>query len=69
MPTLKSSAQLKSDAREQLLGNYKTFISAYLIVQILLSGCLLIVRSQLNLQTAVGYVIYYAVYFILSLFT
>lgn len=68
MHTLKSSSQLKADAREQLLGKYKTVIFAYLIMQILLSGCLSVAQSQLNLQSLGGSVIYYAVYLILTLF-
>lgn len=69
MHTLKSSAQLKADAREQLLGNYKTLVLAYLIMEFVISGCMSIVQSQLNLQAVGGSIIYYAVYFILVLFS
>lgn len=68
MHTLKSSSQLKADAREQLLGKYKTVIFAYLIMQFLLSSCLSIAQSQLNLQSLGGSVIYYTVYLIVTLF-
>lgn len=69
MHTLRSSAQLKANAREQLLGNYKTMTLAYLIMELVISGCMSIVQSQLNLQTMGGSLIYYAVYFILVLFS
>lgn len=69
MHTLKSSAELKADAREQLLGNYNTLILAYMIMEFVISVCMSIVRSQLNLQAVGGSIIYYAVYFILVLFS
>ena len=68
MQTMKSSKILKADAREQLLGKYKTVIMAFLLMQILLSGCLSIAQSQLNLQSLGSAVVYYAVYLILVLF-
>jgi len=41
MKQIKSSAALKADARQQLLGKYKTVILAYLIMQFLISGCMI----------------------------
>lgn len=67
MNQLKSSTALKAQAREQLLGNYKTAILAYIIMQLLVSGCLTLVEMQGNLQSSAGILLYYAVYFIVML--
>lgn len=68
MKTIKIS-NLKATAREQLLGKYKTVILAYLIMELLLSGCLSLVEGQLNLKATTAYLLYYAVYLIVVLFT
>lgn len=68
MNITKSSAQLKADARERLLGNYKTLILAYMMIQLITSGCLSFVESQSDFKSVTGNLIYFAVYFILSLF-
>ena len=67
MKQIKSSAALKADARQQLLGKYKTVILAYLIMQFLISGCMNLAQAQVNLNTGAGMGIYYLIYFILLL--
>lgn len=64
----KTSVRLKAEAREQLLGNYKTVILAYMMIQLITSGCLSFVESQSDFHSISGNVIYIAVYLILSLF-
>lgn len=68
MQSYKSSATLKSDARELLLGHYKTVVFAYAVIQCILSGCLSLVESQSDFHSIAGNLIYLAVYFILTLF-
>ena len=62
MKQIKSSAALKADARQQLLGKYKTVILAYLIMQFLISGCMNLAQAQVNLNTGAGMGIYYLIY-------
>ena len=62
MKQIKSSAALKADARQQLLGKYKTVILAYLIMQFLISGCMNLAQAQVNLNTGAGMGIYYLIH-------
>lgn len=68
MQTNKSSSVLKADARENLLGNYRTVILAYIIIQFITSGCLSLVESQSDFHSVTGNLIYILVYLIVSLF-
>ncbi|MBE5880931.1 MAG: DUF975 family protein [Lachnospiraceae bacterium] len=67
MKQLKTSSALKADAKEILLGKYKTAVLAYVIMELIVSGCLTLIELQVNLQTAAGMLLYYAVYFIVVL--
>lgn len=67
MNSLKSSSALKADARELLLGKYKVAVLAYTLMELLITGILTMIELQVNLQTATGLLIYYAVYFIVVL--
>jgi uncharacterized membrane protein len=67
MKPFKSSAALKADAREQLLGKYKTVILAYMLMEVFITGCLTLVQSQVNMQRTTGRIMYYAVYLIVLL--
>lgn len=67
MKPLKSSSALKADARELLLGKYQTAVLAYVIMELIVTGCLTLVELQVNLQTTTGLLLYYAVYFIVIL--
>lgn len=67
MKQLKSSSALKADARERLLGNYKTVVLTYVLMDLLISSVLTLIEMQVNLQTTSGLLLYYAVYFIVTL--
>ncbi len=67
MKQLKSSDALKATARGQLLGKYKTTVFAYLIMELIIGGCLSLAELQVNLNSASGLLLYYAVYFIVLL--
>ena len=67
MKLLKSSSALKADARELLLGKYKTAVLAYVIMEVIITGILSLIEMQVNLQTSAGLLLYYAVYFIVLL--
>ena len=66
MNVYKSSAQLKADAREKLIGKYGTVIAASLIVQLIAYIVAAIAGFMTDVSLA-GYVIYYAVCFIMEL--
>ncbi len=67
MNYLKSSSALKADAREMLLGKYQTTVLAYILMDLITSGCLSLLEVSVNLQTTSGWIIYYAAYFIILL--
>lgn len=67
MKQLKSSSALKADAREILLGKYKTAVLAYVLMEVIVSGVLTLIELQVNLQSTGGMLIYYAAYFIIVL--
>ena len=67
MNQLKSSSALKADARELLLGKYKTAVLAYVLMEVIITGILTLIEMQVNLQTSAGLLLYYAVYFIVLL--
>ena len=62
-----TSAELKSMAKEMLLGRYALLIAVYFVSQLLLTTPLYFVQFQVNMETTPGLIIYYAVYFILLL--
>lgn len=66
MNQLKSSSALKADAREILLGKYKTVVFAYVLMQFVTSGILTFVELQVNIQTTTGLLLYYAVSLIVA---
>lgn len=67
MQQFKSSAELKASARELLLGHYGTVIGAELIL-VLLSGSISFAAGLLvDISTAAGTVIYYAILFFISI--
>lgn len=66
MNQLKSSSALKADAREILLGKYKTVVLAYILMQLITSSILTFVELQVNVQTTAGLLLYYAVSFIVA---
>nr|MBQ8253139.1 DUF975 family protein [Lachnospiraceae bacterium] len=67
MNYLKSSSALKADAKENLLGKYQTAVLAYVLMDLIVSGCLTLIELTVNLQTVSGMIIYYAAYIIISL--
>lgn len=67
MNQLKSSSALKADAKEMLLGKYKTAVLAYVLMEIIITGILTLIEMQVNLQTTAGILLYYTVYFIVVL--
>lgn len=66
MKFLKSSSALKADAREILLGKYKVAVYAYAIMELLITLILSFAELQFNVQTSIGLLLYYAVYFIVA---
>lgn len=66
MNRFKSSSELKASAREQLLGHYGTVIGAYVILAGLVGTVSLIVSLIVDIRTAIGTVIYYAIMFLVS---
>lgn len=69
MNTYKSSATLKSMAKGQLLGKYGTMIGANVLSGVLLGICYLLALILVDRSSMVGTFIYYAVLFIISLFS
>lgn len=67
MNLLKSSSALKADAREVLLGKYKVVVFAYVLMELIVTGILTLIEFQVNLQTTIGLLLYYAVYLIVIL--
>lgn len=68
MTNFKSSAELKRMARGQLLGRYGTVIWAYFTMQITILAVLNLAAAQAS-AGLLGTFIYYAIYFIVILFT
>lgn len=67
MQQFKSSAELKASAREHLLGHYGTVIGAEMIL-VVLSGSVSLAASLLvDVSTAAGTIIYYAILFFISI--
>jgi len=69
MNTYKSSAQLKSLAKGQLLGKYSTVIGAFLLSQLIMLALSALPGFFVNTQTIFGMVINFLVTFIISLFS
>lgn len=67
MKLLKSSSALKADAREILLGKYKTAIYAYVLTELIITSIPTLLKLQVNTQTPTGLLLYYLAYFIVSL--
>lgn len=68
MTNFKSSSTLKQLARKQLTGKYSTVILAYFLMQLIVFLVLNFASSQATSST-VGTILYYAIYFIVLLFT
>lgn len=69
MQRFKSSAELKANAREHLLGHYGTVIGAYLLLTAIIGTASLAVGQIVNTATISGTIIYYAIMFLISLLT
>lgn len=67
MKPLKSSSALKADAKELLLGKYNVAVLAYVLMEFLVTGVMSLAELRINLQTTVGLLFYYAIYFIVVL--
>lgn len=63
----KSSILLKDMAKQQLSGNYKTVVSAYFIMEFIITIPLQLLKSLLNLNSSGGLAVYMAGYAIISL--
>lgn len=69
MSQFKSSAELKANAREHLLGHYGTAIGAFLITGALIGIITIAVSLIVDLSTIPGTIIYYAIMFLVSVLT
>lgn len=69
MSQFKSSAELKANAREHLLGHYGTAIGALMITGLLTSIITLAVSLIVDLSTIPGTIIYYTIMFLVSILT
>lgn len=69
MQQFKSSAELKANAREHLLGHYGTAIGAYLLLGVMIGAVSLIVGLIVDTTTISGTLLYYAIMFLISLLT
>lgn len=69
MSQFKSSAELKANAREHLLGHYGTAIGALMITGLLTSVITLAVSLIVDLSTIPGTIIYYTIMFLVSILT
>ncbi len=67
MQQFKSSAELKADARERLLGHYGTVIGAEVILLGLSASVSLTVSLLVDVRTVIGTIIYYAILFVISI--
>lgn len=67
MNTPKSSSELKSKAKGQLLGKYGTVIPALLISEGILSIVIFIAAGSINISTAAGLILYYGISFMMQL--
>lgn len=67
MNRFKSSAELKASAREHLLGHYGTVIGAELITMGLTGSVTMAVGLLVDITTAAGTIIYYAILFFISI--
>ena len=65
----KTSAQLKSMSKSQLLGNYSTAIGAILLLQIITCTIMFIASGLIDFNSLSGSIIYYAICFIVELLT
>lgn len=68
MNTLKSSSELKSYAKGTLLGKYGTVIPAFLAAESVIFLIQIIASNMVDMSTAYGMIIYYAIAFIVQLF-
>lgn len=69
MNRFKSSAELKANAREHLLGHYGTVIGAFMIMTAILGTVSIAVGLIADLSTIFGTVVYYAIMFLVSVLT
>lgn len=67
MNTFKSSAELKASAREKMFGHYGTAVGAVLIIMCIVGSLTGITELLVDMSTAAGIVIYYAISFLISL--
>lgn len=67
MNTFKTSSELKSKAKGQLLGKYGTVIPAFLVVESIVFFIQFLASSMIDMNTLYGMIIYYAVAFIMQL--
>lgn len=67
MNQFQSSAELKANAREHLLGHYGTVIGAEVILFALTASVSLTVSVLLDITTVIGSIIYYAILFFVSI--
>lgn len=67
MNQFKSSAELKASAREHLLGHYGTVVGAEMIVMGLTGTVTMAVSFLVDISTAAGTAIYYAILFFISI--
>lgn len=68
MNTYKSSAQLKSLAKGQLLGKYATVIGAFLLTQLIMLVLSALPNFFVDTQTVFGMILQFLITFIISLF-
>lgn len=68
MNTFKSSAELKSSAKEHMLGHYGTAVGALLIVTCIVGPVMGITNLLVDLSTLTGTILYYAISFFITLF-
>lgn len=67
MNTFKTSSELKSKAKGQLLGKYGTVIPAFLVVESIIFFIQFLASTVVDRNTIYGMIIYYAVAFIMQL--
>lgn len=63
----RTSAELKCQAREQLLGRYGSFVAAEIIYGILVSAVTMFTLFHVDLFSTTGTVIYYAILFLVQI--
>lgn len=67
MNIFKTSSELKSNAKGQLLGKYKTVVPAFLVVESIVFFVQFLASSMIDMSAYYGIIIYYAIAFIMQL--